>query len=91
MEGAKTVNSSIEKLRATVLHFSHVVIEQDNELRLNVVQLLRLAKRMAGFVKSFGLNDCGPNSEYDQWKACRDAINSFSPASDTPTDIPPAT
>lgn len=36
---------------------------------------LRLGREMAGFVKSYGLDDYGPQSEYSRWSQCRSGLD----------------
>lgn len=38
-------------------------------------RLLRAAREMAGFVKPYGLDDYGPQSEYSRWVQCRNILD----------------
>lgn len=40
----------------------------------DALEALTLAGDIGRFVKPFGLNDDGPNSEYDRWRACRSRV-----------------
>lgn len=47
------------------------------KLRKENVTLLQLCNDLNGFVKSYGLSDEGPNSEWDRWKDCVDTLHSL--------------
>ncbi len=58
-------------------------LQTANQLTTEIVETLReelakitiLATEMAGFVKPFGLNDFGVDSEYEKWKCCAHNID----------------
>ncbi len=59
VDAAKDVCSGTEKLRATVLHFTHVIVEQDNELRLENKKLKNyVTEILATIVSVHGPKGC---------------------------------
>lgn len=47
------------------------------KLRNENAMLLDLCNQINGFVKSYGLSDEGPDSEWDRWKDCVDTLHSL--------------
>lgn len=51
------------------------LIDQRDALAAALGRMERLAKKMAGYVKSYGLDDSGSSSEWSRWSQCRDGID----------------
>jgi ribosomal protein S18 acetylase RimI-like enzyme len=50
------------------------LIAEVERLRAENEELHLIAREMAGYVKSFGLGDYGPDSEWAKWKRCSDRL-----------------
>lgn len=49
--------------------------ERSAALAAALERALKLGREMAGFVKSYGLDDWGPQSEYSRWAQCRSGLD----------------
>lgn len=63
----------LQRLDPVLREYPEALQEIERRLR-DAVEALKLAGEIGRFVKPFGLDDEGPNSEYDRWSKCRSRL-----------------
>ena len=60
----------LQRMDPALSEYKEALWEIESRLR-DAMEALTVAREIGGFVKPFGLDDEGPNSEYDRWRKCR--------------------